>query len=206
MAHGARVGIEYHQQPVALAHGGCHTVLQAGIVLLRGDQFVHHHFYVMVLVAVYLHARQGFAHLAVHPDVEVTFLPHLLEQFLVMPLAVAHQRRQDVDALASIFLQDKLQDLLLGVLHHLLAGQVGVGHPGTGVQQAEEVVNLRRGAHRGTRVLVRGLLLDGDDRTEPRDFIHVGTLQVSQKVARIGRESLDITALPFGKNGIERQR
>ena len=202
----ARLHVLNHQEAVALLHGRGHAVLQPHVVLVRGDELVDDHFHVVVLVSVQLHAGQGFAHLAIHADVEVAFLAHLLEEFLVMSLAVAHQGSQDVDALVLVVAQDKLDNLLLGVLHHLLAGQVGVGFSRPGIKQAEEVVNLGRGAHGGARVLVRGLLLDGDDRAEPRNLVHIRTLQVAQEIPGIRGEGLDVAPLPFGKERVERQR
>ena len=135
MAHLARRHILYHQQAVALLHGGSHAVLQAHIVLVRRNQFVDDHLHIVILVSVQLHAGQCFAHFAVHPDIEVALLAHLLEQVLVVSLTVAHQGSQDIDALALIIAQNQLQDLLFGVLHHLLAGQIGVSLARTGIEQ-----------------------------------------------------------------------
>ena len=206
MAKVARLHIQHHQEAVALLHGSGHAVLQSHVILVRGDELINDYFHIVVLVSVQLHAGQGFAHLAVHTDVEVAFLAHLLEEFLVMSLAITHQGSQDINALALVVAQDKLDNLLLGVLHHLLAGQVGIGVSRPGIEQAEEVINLGRGAHGGARVLVRGLLFDGDDRAKPRDFVHIRTLQVAQEVSGIRGESLNVAALPFGEERVERQR
>ena len=178
--------VQYHHQSVSLAHGCGHTILQAGIVLVSHQQFVYHHLHIVILVSVQLHAGDGFHHLSVHPHVQVAFLTHLLEEFLVMSLAVAHQRSQQVDAFTLVFFQDKVQYLLLGVLHHLLAAQVGVGHARPGKEQTQVVIYLGRGAHGGTGILIGGLLLDGDDRAKAANLVYIRTLQVTQEVTRIG--------------------
>ena len=206
MAHAVGLRIEYHQQPVALAHGGGYAVLQARVVLICHHKLVYHYLHIVVLVAVQLHTGQGFAHLAVHTHVEVAFLAHLLEKLLVVSLTTPHQRGKDVDALSFIVFQDEVQYLLFGVLHHLLAREVGVGVAGAGIEQTQVIVHLGGSAHGGARILVGGFLLDGDNRAQSRYLVHVRTLQVPQEVAGVCRKSLDIAALPFGKDSIECQR
>ena len=160
----------------------------------------------MVLIAVQLHAWQGFAHLTIHTYVEIAFLAHLLEELLVMPLTAAHQWSKDINAFSFVILQDKIEYLFLGILHHLLAGEIRISLSCTGIQQTKVIINLCRCTHRGTWILIRGFLLDGDNRAQSRYLVHVRTLQVSQEVAGVCRKSLDIAALPFGKDGIECQR
>ena len=123
-----------------------------------------------------------------------------------MPLAVAHKRSQQIDAPPLIILDDEVDNLFLGVAHHLLAREIGIGLSGTGIKQAEEIINLRGRPHRGARILVGGLLLDGNHRTESRDFVHVRPFQVSQEIAGVGRERLDVSPLPLGKYRVESQR
>jgi len=72
-------------------------------------------------------------------------------------------------------------------------------------QQSEVVIHLRHCAHRTAWILVRGFLLDADDRTQPRNLIYLRALHASQEVTHVCRKSLDITSLTFRKNGIESQ-
>ena len=123
-----------------------------------------------------------------------------------MSLTTPHQRGKDVDALSFIVFQDEVQYLLFGVLHHLLAREVGVGVAGAGIEQTQVIVHLGGSAHGGARILVGGFLLDGDNRAQSRYLVHIRTLQVSQEVTGVCRKSLDIAALPFGKDSIECQR
>ena len=95
--------------------------------------------------------------------------------------------------------------MFFGVFHHPLAAHVGVGNAHTGIEQTDKVVDLGHRPHGGTRVLVGGFLLDGDDRAEAGDAVHVGALYVAHKVAGIGREGLHIAALTFGVDGVEGQ-
>ena len=55
---------------------------------------------------------------------------------------------------------------------------------------------------------IRGgrLLLDGDRGREAVDQIDVGLLHLLEKLARVGRQRLDVAALPFGVNRVEGER
>ncbi len=202
----ARVAVHDHDDTVTLAHGNLHRVLQAFVVLALHLELVHHHFDVVVLVSVHLHAPRDLLDLSVHTDVEVSLLAHALEEFAVMSLALSDEGCEDIDGVSDIVCQDHVDDLLLGVFHHLLAAEVAVGRGRAGEEQPEIVVDLRRGAHGGARVLVGGLLLDADHRREARYLVHIGALHVSEEIARIGREGLDVTTLPFGVDGVEGER
>ena len=91
-------------------------------------------------------------------------------------------------------------------MHHLLARQVRVGFSRTGVQQTQKVIHFGHGTYRRARVLARCLLVDRDDRTQPRYLIYVRTLHLTDEAARIGRERIHITALTLGEDGVEGQR
>ena len=177
--------IQHHQQPVSLLHRCSHTVFQTGIIFVRRHQLVHHHLHVVVLIAVKLHAGQGFTHLTVYPHIKVALLAHLFKQLFVMPLAIAHQRRQDINLPSFVFAQDKVYNLFLGIFHHFLPRQVRVSLSGTGIEQTQKVINLGSSAHSRTRILVGRLLFDGNDRTKARNLIHVRPLQIPQEIAGI---------------------
>ena len=74
------------------------------------------------------------------------------------------------------------------------------------VKQAEIVVNLRHGAHRGTRIVRSRLLVDGNRGGKPLDVIDVGFLHLPEELARIAGQALHIAPLSFGENGVEGKR
>ena len=159
----------------------------------------------MVLVAVHLHAPRYLLQLAVDTDGEEALAAHLLEQLAIVALTAAHQRGQDEDAPSGIVVPNHVDDLLLGILHHGLAGHIAVGTTGTGKEQTQVVVNLSGGANGGTGILVGGLLLNADDGRQTRYLVDIGTLQAAQEVAGVGREGLNVPALALGKDGVEGQ-
>ena len=48
-------------------------------------------------------------------------------------------------------------------------------------------------------------LIDGDGRAQPLDLVDVRLLHQAEELARVGRERLDVAALPLGVDGVERQ-
>ena len=88
---------------------------QAVAVLFGNTQTVHHHLYVVVLVAVQLHVGQEFLHLPVNAGIEVTFLAHALQKFAVVSLAVLHHGGKDVDTPSLVPLQQEGNNLFLCV-------------------------------------------------------------------------------------------
>ena len=160
----------------------------------------------MHLVAVELHSAYHFLDFSIHTYIEITFAAHTLEEFAIVSLALANQRSQQEDGLAGIFIKNHIDDLFFGVFHHLFTAAVAVGCTGTGKEQTEIIVNLGSGTNGRTRVLVGGLLLDADDRTQTGNLIYIRALHIAQEVAGIGRESLYVAALSLGKDGIESQR
>ena len=123
-----------------------------------------------------------------------------------MSLAVADERGEDIDLSVLIVGHDHINHLFFGVLHHLLAAHVRVSLAGTREQQTKVIVYLGRRTDGRPRVLVRCLLLDGDDRRQSCYLVYIGSLHVPEEVAGVCREGLDVPALSFGEDGVEGQR
>ena len=206
MADAFCLRIQNHQQSVALLHGNGYALSQTFLFLLGHYGLVNHHFDVVILVAVQLHAVHYLGDVAVYTHIQIPLAAHLFEEFLVVSLTRTHQRSKDVDALALIIAVNEIQNLLLGILHHLLAGKIGIGRTGTGIEQTQVVVHLGRGSHRRTGILVGGFLFDGNHRTQTGNLVHIRTLHSPQEVSGVCREGFDIPPLSFGKQGIESQR
>ena len=159
----------------------------------------------MVLVSVSLHALRYLHNLPVHTGIEITLPPQALEEFAVMSLTLSYERREDVNASVGIVGLNHVDDFLLRIPYHLLAGGIAVSRTRTCEKQSEIVINLRCGAHRGPWIAVGGLLFYADDGAESGYLVNVRALHVAEKVACIRRERLDVSALSFSVNGVERQ-
>lgn len=81
----------------------------------------------------------------------------------------------------------------------------GSGRCRPGVQQTEVVVDLRDGADRRPRVAVGRLLVDGHRRRQTFDEVDVGLVHLTEELARVRRQRLDIASLALGEDRVERQ-
>ena len=68
------------------------------------------------------------------------------------------------------------------------------------------IVDLGHGADRRARGAHRIDLIDRDGRRNALDAIDLRLVHAVQELARIGRERLDVAALPFGVQRVEYQR
>ena len=150
------------------------------------------------------HGVQG-VNLAVNPRAGESSLPRVVEDALVLPLAVLDHRRQDEKAGALVPLQDEVHHLLNGLPREgpPALGAVGLAHPG--IQQPQVVVDLGDRAHRRPGIVRTGLLVDGDGRREALDLVDVRLLKLPQKLPRIGGEGFHVAPLSRGIEGVEGQ-
>ena len=133
-------------------------------------------------------------------------MANLFEEFLVMPLAASDHRRQPIYGLSFEVLADKVYNLVIAVFHHLFTCRRGIGIGGTCEQQTHEIVDFGDGADRAARVLVRGLLLDGDDGAQAGDVLHLRPFDGADEVPGIGRQGVHVPVFSFGVDGVEGQR
>ena len=142
----------------------------------------------------------------VNAHLGIAAFAQLLEQVPVVAFSAAYQRGQQVTFASLEVGQDQVDDLLVGIANHGFAALRGVGCGGFGEQQAEEVEDFGDGSHRGTRVVARGFLFDGDDGAQARDAFHLGLFQDAHEVLGIGAERVHIPPLTLCIQGVEGQR
>ena len=75
-----------------------------------------------------------------------------LKEFFVVSLTVIDHWGKYEHFLTRIFFENKVNDLVIGVLHHLLARDVGVGIRSTRKEQTEVVVHLSYSANSRARI------------------------------------------------------
>src|SRR5574340_725690 len=116
------------------------------------------------------------------------------------------QAIQDVEPPPRRKRQNPVGNVFRRVLMNLDAALHAIGLPATREEQAQVVVNLRGGGHSGTRI-ARGILLpDGYRGRDSRNFVNVRLFHALEELARVSRERLDVSALPFRIDGVESQR
>jgi len=199
------IGVEHEHGALAVGQGVLHRAGEAEPVLLLHHEPVNHDFDVVNLVTVHLHLGHDVEQFAVHAHFGEAKFGNLLKIFAVVALAALYHGRQHHQLLAVEVLQDVVDNLVVALPNHLLARGVAEGFGRAGVEQAQEIVNFRDGAHRGARVARSGFLLDADDRRQALNLVHVGPLQPAHKRAGVGRKRFHVAPLALGINGVERQ-
>ena len=93
-----------------------------------------------------------------------------------------------------------------GLAHDLRAALPAERPADAREQQPHVVVDLGDRADRRARVADAVLLADGDRRADAVDRVDVGLLHPLEELARVGRQRLDVAALPFGVDRVEGER
>ena len=199
-------GLFHAYETLGLAEGQFHGLAEALAFPGADGELVHEQ--VDIVLDVALEVRRGFerTHFSVHLRLGKAALLQTGEQFLVGAAAAAHQRREEPGLFAAV-----LGKYFGGYalrrpgLYRLMASRAERA-AGLCEQQAQVVVDLGDGAHGGTRVLGRGMLLDGDGGREALYGIHVGLVHLLQELAGVGGQRLHVAALALGVNSVEGER
>ncbi len=202
----AALSVDDAHQPVRKGKGERDGVGQPPPRPLGNPHPVDHHLDVVLSLLVEDDLLVQGSRLAVHDDAGEAVPGKLGELLPVLPLAAAHDRGQDLHPLPLAHPHHGVDDLGDGLLADLPAAGEAVDRPDGGVQEAQVVVDLGDGAHRGARVLADRFLLDGDGGGEPLDRVDVGLLHLLEELAGVGGEGLDVPPLPLRVDRVEGQR
>ena len=108
-----------------------HRLLERGhnslLRLVRYAHTVHDEFYGVYLVAVEFHTRRNLSYFAVNACVDISALGQRLEQLAVVSLAALDDGGHKGYFATFESLENKVANLLVGVVYHLLVGNGGVG-------------------------------------------------------------------------------
>ena len=132
--------------------------------------------------------------------------PQRLQLFLELPFSPSDDGRQDVDARVLRIGHHEIDDALERLRRDLAAAVGTVRHADVGKEQTQIIVDLGDRADGRAGVRAGRLLLDGDSRRQALDQIDVRLLHLLEKLARVGRQRLDVAPLPFRIQRVERQR
>ena len=201
-------GIATHDldQTVSEPQCGLERIGEPSAVVGAHDEAVDDHGDVVIDLAIELGRFGEIDQDAVDHGAHEALLARILEEVAELALAATHQRREDLDLDAAGPGEDDVGDLRGRLLGDVAAAVGAVRRAGARVEQAQVVVDLGDGAHGGPRIRTGGLLLDRDRRGEPLDRIDVGFLHEPEELPGIGGERLDVAALAFGEDRVERER
>jgi hypothetical protein len=102
--------------------------------------------------------------------------------------------------------KDRFQYRVERVARHGVAATAAPGLPDAREEKPQVVGQLGHRADRGAPGLGRASLADGERRGEPLQRVVVGAREPVEELLRVGRDALDVAALPLGVNGVEGER
>ena len=126
-------------------------------------------------------------HVPVGADADIARAARVLENFHMLALFPANDRRHDLHARALAQRHELVDDLVNGLLANFLAAVGAVRRADARPQKAQIVVHLRHRADGGAGILRGGLLVDGDGGGEALDIVDVGLFLLPEEHARVGR-------------------
>ena len=127
-------------------------------------QTVHHDFNRVLDIFVEFDFLGKFVHIAVDSGTYVTVLSGTLQNLGMLALLPPDDRRKELDFCALGQLHNLVRHFVHGLSFDYLAAVRAVRNTDSRIEQTEVIVNLRHGSDRGTRVAVRGFLVDADGR------------------------------------------
>ena len=195
-----------HHHVVGQAQRHVDRLGEAALDAAAHDQAVHDDVDVVVAAAVERDVFLERSQVAVDARLGEPARAHGLQLFLELALAAADDGRHHVDARVLRVGHHQVDNALHRLGGDLAPAGRAVRHADVGEEQPQVVVDLGDRPHGGARVGARGLLLDRDGRRQPLDEVDVGLLHLLEELARVGRERLDVAALPLGVEGVEGQR
>ena len=122
-----------------------------------------------------------------------------------MTFTAPDERRQQIALAAGEFPHHQVHYLGIIVAHHLRTRFRRYCPGALGVQKAQEVVNFRDGANRGTGIVSGGFLFYGNDGAKAAYLLNLWLFQYTHEVLGIGGKRIHIAALALCVNGVERQ-
>jgi len=143
---------------------------------------------------------------AVDARADEAFPAQTFELEAELALSRPRDRREQGQPRALRHRENPVDDLLDRLRLDALSAVRAVGNPHARIEQAQVVGDLGDRAHRGSRRLREGPLLDGDGRAEALDAFDVGLRQLLQELPCVGAERLDVAALPLGVDRVEGER
>ena len=180
------VNLIHHQFLVALLESGLHRRKQTLAFLFTHLETVDHEFDTVVTVAVQPHAAADLHKFTVDTHIQIPLFDQLFEKLFIMSLAVLHQRCENIYLLAVILSENELDNLFVGILHHLFPGNIASGDTYARIQQTQKIIYFRGRADSTARIPVDSLLLYRDDRAKTCDTVYIRTLESAEHIAGVG--------------------
>ena len=145
-------------------------------------------------------------YLPIDAGADVAALHHVREEVLELALLPANDRGENLETRPFRETENAADDLFAGLRRDRPLALRAVTLPQAGVQHPQVVRNFRDRADGTAWVAPGGLLLDADRRRQPADVIDVRFRELPEELAGVAGERLDVPALTFGVDRVERER
>ena len=169
------------------------------------DKTVNHDFYVVFLVFIERRDFFDVINIAVDFQALIPLFLQAFDFFFVFAFFAAGNGREQQEFGSFRHGEDFVHHLRDGLGFNGQSGRRRIGRAGTGPEKTHIIVNFGNGADGRTRVVRRGFLLNRNCRRQTFNRINFGFFHQIQKLACIRRKAFDITALPFGIDGVKRE-
>ena len=137
---------------------------------------------------------------------DVAALSCLVEHLFVHTLLARNHRRKEHKLRALGQLKYLIEDGIRRHLADLFSANGTVRNTDARVEQSQVIVDLRYRSDRGTGIFRGRFLINGDRGRETVDEVHVGLIELSQKLSRVRRKGFHETPMAFRVKCIERKR
>ena len=197
--------MDHRRDAVAVLERGCQRAAQPGLVLRRDDEVRHRQLDRVFLEALDARELRGRQEHAVDPQVRVAACRGPLGKVGVDALAIDDQRRQHADVFALRLAHHLRDDRVERLRRHWNMAVGAVLHAELHVDEPQEVIELGQRGHGRLASAARGALLDRDRRRDAVDRVDVGPAGRLHDRARVGVQRLEVAALSFVEQDVERQ-
>ena len=173
---------------------------------LPHEKPVNDHLDGMLLVLFQLDLLIHIIHFTVNPGPYIALLADMLQKFLVLAFLAPYDLCHDKKLRALRQLHDPIDHLVHGLLGDRLSAFRTMGTPCPCEHEPQIIIDFRNRPHRGTRIVARGFLVDGNGRGQTLNIVHIGLVHLPEKLPRIRRQRFHIPPLSFRIDGVKGQR
>ena len=117
-----------------------------------------------------------------------------------------YHRSKKLHLCSLLLLHKEIHHLVHGLLLNLSSAHGTMGHAHSCIEKTHIIVDFRDGSHRGTRISVCRLLINGNRGRKSFYELYIRLFHLSEELPRVRGKRLHITPLPLRINRIEGKR
>src|SRR6476660_2396794 len=99
-----------------------------------------------------------------------------------MPFTATNEWGKQAYFFVFVFLEDRLHDLFLAELHHLLPRIITISFSNAGIEETKKIIDLCNRSNRASRIFVGGLLFNGNYGRQPCYLVNIGSFHITNEL------------------------